>query len=172
MIYHDLLSTMWEKGAKSHMKDIGMWDRLIKISGPNNALVHSRYKDSLPGDSPENARATDSHMFADLMVLIYKHVALTGDYVKGDIQKFSLATPILCYSAMIRIWKILPSSRIIQDIYGWPAVLAKMVEAKGCIIRGEFLRTGRRARKADDSGFMKTKFESRSRKSSLQESNT
>ena len=172
MVYHDHLSTMWEKGAKSYMKAIGMWDRLIKISDPNNALVHSRYKDSLPGDSPENARATESHMFADLMVLIYKHVAITGDYVKGDIQKFSLATPILCYSAMIRIWKILPSSRIIQDIYGWPAVLAKMVEAKGCIIMGEFFRTERRARKADDSGFMKTKFESRSRKSSLQESNT
>ena len=107
---------MWEKGARSYMKDIGMWNRLIKISGRNKALVHCRYKDSLSGDSPENARAADSHMFADLMVLIYKHVVLTVD--KGDMQKFSLATPIRCYSAIIRIWKILPSSRIIQDNYG------------------------------------------------------
>ena len=131
------------------MKNICMWNYLIKISDPNNALVHSRYKDSLPGDSPENTRATDSHMFADLMVLIYKHVALTVDHDKGNIQKFSLASPIDCHSATIRIWKIPPSLRIVQDIYGWLAVLAKMVEAKGCIIRKEFLRTRRRACTAD-----------------------
>lgn len=120
------------------------------------------------GDSPENARGTDSHGFADLMVSIMKHVALTVDYPDDDPMKFSLATPKHCYAAMERCWSIIPGERIVQDILDWDRILEKIIAADGCVIRGEALRSGRRARRADDNTTdLKSRYSSRNRKSTM-----
>ena len=37
------------------------------------------YQDSLPGNSPVNARGTDSNCFSDLMTINYCNVALTSN---------------------------------------------------------------------------------------------
>ena len=42
-IYHDQLSIMWEKTAIQYIKDIGWYDRFIKICGLNNAKVKKYY---------------------------------------------------------------------------------------------------------------------------------
>lgn len=149
MIYHDHLSTMWEKGAIEYMKDLGMWDRLIKITGSNNAKVVKLYRDSIPGNSPEHARGTDSHAFSILMAMIYAMVALTCDYNDDDPRKFILSTPKHCFSAMQRVWSIIPPERFSADISDWPRVNEKIIEAKGCVVEGEDLRSGRRKIKMD-----------------------
>ena len=100
MTYHDHLSTMLEKGIIQYMKDLGMWDRLIKITGPNNAKVAKLYDDYLPGNSPEHVRGTDSHAFSILIATIYAMVALTYNYADDDPRKFTLSTPRHCFSAM------------------------------------------------------------------------
>ena len=107
---------MWEKGAILHMQSIGMWERLTRISGPSNGEVSKYYYLGLPGNCPENARGLDSHCFADLMVYIAKHVALTSNYPNNDPEKFSRSTPTQCYSAMTRCWSIVPGDRIAQEI--------------------------------------------------------
>jgi hypothetical protein len=113
------------------------------------------------------ARGTDSHLFADLMVGIDKHVALTNDYDKDDPQKFSLATPLHCYSALIRCWSIIPSERVVMDMTDFERVLNRIVDVNGCVIRGDVLRMGRRALKSDGTGTRKSRFSPRDRKDTM-----
>jgi hypothetical protein len=43
MVYHDHLLRCRKKGSIAYMKQIGLWDHLIKISGPNNDKVCKLY---------------------------------------------------------------------------------------------------------------------------------
>jgi hypothetical protein len=87
LIYHDHLKIWWEKESQDYLKslpcpikgnpDRTWYDRQIKICGEtDNAKVHTRYKNCLPGDSPE-LMPLDNHLFANLQVGASKNVALT-----------------------------------------------------------------------------------------------
>ena len=95
MIYHDHLSIMWEHRAIAYLKEIDWYDRFIKITGSNNLKVVKYYRDSVVGDSPENARALDSYGFSDLENSIKFHVAMTAALLPGDKKKFQSGTPNL-----------------------------------------------------------------------------
>ena len=56
-----------------------------------------------------------------------------------------------------------------QDIMALPDVLQTIIEHQGCVVKDEYLRTGRRARRADDSGPLKNKRRSRQRKATLKD---
>ena len=47
--------------------------------------------------------------------------------------------------------------RIVEDIVALPRVLNMIIANKGCVVKDEFLRTGRRHRRADDTGDLKRK---------------
>ena len=65
---------------------------------------------------------------------------------------------ILNATIMTRCWQMAPSSdRIMQDIQALPMVLDKIIAAKGCVVQDEYLRSGRRFRRADDKGDCKLK---------------
>ena len=54
------------------------------------------------------------------------------------------AEPSLC-------WTVAPTSdQIVSDILALPKVLEKIIEGNGCVVPDEFLRSGRRERRADD----------------------
>jgi len=62
-----------------------------------------------------------------------------------------MGTPDAVSSCMVKTWMCSPtSSRVIQDIEHLPDVLDKIIAAEGCVVQDEFLRTGRRARAAQD----------------------
>ena len=157
---------MWEKIAIAYLKEIGWYDRFIKITGSNNEKVVKYYRDSVVGDSPENARALDSYGFSDLETSISYHVAMTAALEVDDVKKFQLGTPRQIWSAMERCWNLCEptSDRIVQDIQGWPAVLEKIVDAQGCMIPGDDLRSGHRAERQDGTGPLKSRLRRNQRK--------
>jgi len=59
------------------------------------------------------------------------------------------------------------SERIVQDILDLPRVLEKIVEANGCVVHGEALRNGHRARRLDGKGILKTPLRASNRKETL-----
>lgn len=167
-VYHDHLSAMWEDEAVQYMKDIGFFQKLIFIRGPNNANVVKRYRDSLPGNSPEHARGTDSHCFSDLMRIVCANVALTSHYENDDPRKFTLATPKSCMSAMLRAWSIVPSHRFLDDIMDWPKIIDKIIEAKGTKVEGVALRSGKRyLKQGSETEYYKSKPKNRDRIATL-----
>ena len=108
---------MWEHKAIAYLKEIGWYNRFIKITGSNNLKVVKYYRDSVVvGDSPENARALDSYGFSDLENSIKFHVAMTAALLPGDKKKFQLGTPNHVWSAMERCWNVCEptSERIVQ----------------------------------------------------------
>lgn len=150
MIYHGHLTILWEKTTIAYLKDKGYYDRFIKLTGTNNDKVGNVYKNCVPGDSPEHCRGLDSHGFADLEVSIAFHVALTSNLPRKDPRKFQLGTPKEVFRCMERCWVVEPTSeRVAQDISGWEQIIDKLIESKGCVVQGESLRSGRRARRAD-----------------------
>ena len=79
-----------------------------------------------------------------------------------------LGTPQAVSSTLLKCWTIAPTSeRIIEDISAFPRVLGKIVAAEGCVVKDEFLRTGRRARRADGNGLLKNKPRASQRKATL-----
>ena len=48
-------------------------------------------------------------------------------------------------------------TRIIEDIKALPQVLHVIIAAEGCVVKDEFLRTGRRSRCSDDKDDLKRK---------------
>ena len=167
LIYHDGLSQLWEKGAVDYLKKIGWHSRFIRCWGDTNA--GTRYFEKVPGDSPELCRGLDSHGFADLKGAIEYHVSLTSAYEVGDPRKFGFGTPAEVQHTMERVWQVAPTSeRIVEDISCFHEVVKKIIEAQGCVVPDEFLRTGRRARRADDKGVCKVKPRKRQRKETNQ----
>ena len=110
------------------------------------------------GDSPEFCRALDSHGFADLVVSMAYHCSLSTVYAVNDPRRFSMGTPEQVWSSMTRCWEVEPTSeRIVEDIVALPEVFKIIIAAKGCVVQDQFLRNGRRARRADDKGDCKNK---------------
>jgi hypothetical protein len=51
----------------------------------------------------------------------------------------------------------------VEDIVALPEVLRRIIEAKGCVVQDQFLRSGRRARRSDGNGDLKNKLCSKQR---------
>jgi hypothetical protein len=96
------------------------------------------------------------------------HSALSSIYPVGDPRRFNMGTPKEVWSTLERCWTIAPTSeRIVQDIMKLPDILKKIIECNGCVVQDLNFRTGRRYRRADDSGDCKTKPRLSSRKATL-----
>ena len=113
MIYHDHLKIWWEKESQDYLRSLPCpiegnptrtwYDRQIKICGENNAKVAKRYRNCLPGDSPELMPCLDCHLFADLQEGAAKNVALTYHIKVTDEDsnlKYSFATPAKVYESL------------------------------------------------------------------------
>jgi len=164
MIYHDALKQFWEKGAREYIASKNFENRVLRIQEPFFKDVVKRYQDGVVGDSPEMARGLDSYGFQDLELSIQFHVALTSGYADNDPRKFKLGTPNEVWNTMVRCWQIDPSpDRVIADIEDWPRVLQVIVDAKGCVVHGEAVRSGHRYQRKDGAGLMKSKLKSHGR---------
>lgn len=140
-IYHDALSTWWSGEAQSYIKQIGFADRQIRLLDP---AVAARYGLGMVGNSPE-LNPLDSHCFADLERMIDHHISLTWHLPCNDIRKFSRGTPAEAAQTTMKLWNILPDSKIIEDIQAIPKALQLIIEAKGCAVDVINNRHGRRA---------------------------
>jgi hypothetical protein len=153
MIYHDHLKVMWEKNAIAYMREKDYFKYFIKISGVYNDRVSNIYKNCLVGNRPEMARALDSYGFADLMVSIRFHVALTFRLDRENPMKFQLGTPREAFKCMKRCWEVEPTlERVVQDIESWEYAVNKIIEARGTIVHGLALRHGHRWARANGKG--------------------
>ena len=168
MIYHDALKEFWEKGAREYIATRGFAYRVLRIQAPFFKDVVKRYQDGVVGDSPEMARGLDSYGFQDLELSMQFHVALTSEYSDNDPRKFKLGTPTDVWDTMMRCWQTEPTSdRVIADIEDWPRVLQVFVDAEGCVVHGEAVRSGHRYQRLDGKGAIKSKLENRGRGSTL-----
>jgi hypothetical protein len=81
------------------------YDQQIKIIGENShAKVAARYKNCLPGDSPE-MMPLDYHLFADLKERAARDVALIFHLTANNNEwalKYSFATPAKVFQALQR----------------------------------------------------------------------
>ena len=73
------------------------------------------------------------------------------------------------WGAMVKTWlEVAPCSlRVVEDVDHLPVPLGKIIAAGGCVVPDEFLRTGRRARRADGTGECAGKVRKRQRKATL-----
>jgi hypothetical protein len=166
MIFHDGLSAWWEKGSQDLMAKLGFRDRQLRGLGSTNK--GTRYEGKLPGDSPEVCRGLDAHGFADFERAVTYNCAVSSAYPVGDERRMSMGTPPAVSKTLIKCWTIAPTSeRIVEDISAFPRVLGKIVAAEGCVVKDEFLRSGRRERRADGKGFCKNKPRASQRKATL-----
>jgi hypothetical protein len=161
LIFHDGLSQWWEKEAQEYLHTRWSFrDRQLRCNGDTNK--GTRYHNKVVGDSPELTRALDSHGFADLKRSMLFHVGLSSVYpltIEGpdgepvpNPRRFNMGTPAEVERTMFRCWTLEPTSdRIVEDILGLPRVLDKIIEARGTVVPDEFLRSGRRQRRADGS---------------------
>ena len=69
---------------------------------------------------------------------------------------------------MKRVRQVDPTSeRFVDDMQPFPMVVGKIIEAKGCVVKDEFLRTGRRARRSDVKSDLKHKLKKSRRKATM-----
>lgn len=171
MLFHDGLSTWWEKEAQDHMATLGFRDRQITSIGTTNK-GSTYYEGKLVGNSPELCRGLDAHGFSDLETSIQYHVSLTRMmYDETDNRKFKTGTPAELWSTMERCWQVEPTSeRIVEDILAFPRVLRLIINAKGCVVADDQLRSGRRYVAVDERSELKHKPRDRQRKSTISKS--
>ena len=111
----------------------------------NETNKDNRYHLHVVEDSPELCRGLDSHGFADLKAMLNFCVALTSQYKIDDPERFHMGTPAQVASSLSKAWEAAPtSSWICYDIKSFPRVLRCIVDAKGCVVPDEALRSGRR----------------------------
>jgi hypothetical protein len=155
MIYHDHLKIFWEKETLDYIKSLKCpteanpsrtwYDRLIKITGKNNARVHNRYKNCLPGDSPE-LMPLDCHLFCDIKEGLAKNIALSYWMKKDDPRKYDGSTPHKIYSGICRTLShnCPVEERMVEDIDRIKnETLQRIVDADGTYIEDS---TGKGAR--------------------------
>ena len=143
MIFHDGLTAWWEPEAQQHMEKLGMRDRQLRALHDTNK--NTRYAGKLVGNSPELCRALDSHGFADLKAAAIRNASVDSRRPVHE-RRFNLGTPDNLWSTLVLTWEHAPSSaRIIEDIEALPMVLDQIIEAQGCVVEDENLRSGRRA---------------------------
>jgi hypothetical protein len=155
-IFHDGLTAWWEPAAQDYIAKKGFKDRQLRSLGPTNK--GTRYEGKLPGDSPEICRGLDSFGFAHLSHSVRLHTALTSILAADDPLRFCMGTPDQVESTLRRCWKMAPTSeQIVSDIQGLEMVLDKIIAAAGCVVPDECLRSGRRERRKDDTGDLKSR---------------
>ena len=166
MLFHDGLTAWWEPEAQAYLASRGFAHRQLRCLDPTNASGPAkRYRNKLPGDSPEMARALDSYGFAHLSRSLKLHTSLTSVLPVDHPQRFKMGTPKEVWSSLQRVWTVAPTSaQIVADIDAFPAVLQKIVEFAGCVVPDENFRGGRRERRADGSGDLTTRMKKRQRK--------
>jgi len=160
MIWHDALSILWEKNTQAWLKTLKCpiegwpertWaDRFIKLRGKYNDMVVKRYKDCLPGDSPE-LMPLDCHLFADIKEGTARNVALTFFLNDEDPRKYSMRGPNHVYRSINRTIKAgCPDpTRIVEDCEGIIKNIDRIIAADGCYISDKNINAAR-------NGFRKT----------------
>jgi hypothetical protein len=170
MIFHDGLSAWWEVEAQAYMTQRGFARRQLCAFDPTN--IGTRYRGKLVGDSPEICRGLDSHGFARLVTSMLFHRSLSSLYAPLDARRFKMGTPAEVWSTISRCWDVEPTNAsIVQDISKFEFVVDKIIEAEGCVVHDEFLRTGRRGdewKRAKGGGDCKNKPQAFQRIATLQ----
>ena len=167
LIFHDGLSQWWECDAQQFLESKNFGHRQLRCEGETNK-EYKRYHHKVVGDSPELCRALDAHGFADFKASIFYHLSVTSGLALDDPRRFNSGTPKEMESTMARAWLVEPTSaRIVEDIKALPRVLDVIIAAEGCVVKDEFLRTGRRSRRADDKGELMRKPRNSQRVSTL-----
>ena len=113
--------------------------QLIRLLGPYNNRVHNRYKNKLPGDSPE-LMPLDCHLFSDIREGLARNVAYSFFLPKDDPDKYDASTPHKIFESIRRTIKNgCPSEeRIIQDIDRISEVtLDRIIAAEGTFIEDD-----------------------------------
>jgi hypothetical protein len=171
MLFHVGLSTWWEKEAQEYLATLGFRDRQLTSLGATNR-GSAYYEGKLVGNSPELCRGLDAHGFSDLETSIHYHVSLTRMmYDEGDPRKFLTGTPKEMWSTMERCWQVEPTSeRIVEDVLAFPRVLRVIINAKGCVVADDQLRSGRRYVAVDERSELKHKPRDSQRKSTIRKS--
>ena len=133
------------------MTSKGFANRQIKGLGHTNSLINKRYRNKLPGDTPEYM-PLDSNLFSDLECCVRWNVAGTRFLPRDHPDKFSLATPHKAWSTLTRTWEHAPSSeRIVHDIMRVFISIDQVVEHEGEAVDFAVLRHGRREREHRES---------------------
>lgn len=154
------------KRSNIYMELLGFKHRQLRCLGDTNK--GTIYEAKLVGNSPEICRGLDSHGFADLEASVLHHTALTAVYDIDDKRAFRMGTPKEVWSTLTRCWEIAPSSeRIVQDISKFKFVLQKIINANGCVVRDEALRSGARYLRLDENGECKHRPSRKQRKGTL-----
>ena len=147
-------------------------DRIIVPVGTSRVGTTAKRRGP-PGNSPENARATDSFSFADLEHSMNFNHALACVYPYGDARRiFGQGTPNEVWHLMNECcFHCAPApERIKEDILGWKGVAQQIVDAKGAMVPDLDFRSGRRLLRIDNktgpngSTMRKTKAKKRDRK--------
>ena len=177
MVYGDALSAWYEKEAQEHLakKYPLLKDRIIVPVGTSRVGTTAK-RGGPPGNSPVNARATESFGFADLEYSMNFNHALACVYPYGDARRiFGQGTPNEVWHLMNECWiHCAPApERIKEDILGWKGVAQQIVDAKGAMVPDLDFRSGRRLLRIDNktgpngSNMRKTKAKKRDRKDTV-----
>ena len=104
------------------------------------------YKGRLVGNSPELCRRLDAHGFSDLETLIQYHTSLTRMmYEDTDPRKFKTGTPAEMWATMEHCREVEPTcERVAEDILAFPRILRLIINAKGCVVADDQLRSSKR----------------------------
>jgi hypothetical protein len=143
--FHDALSLTTCTNMKKYMLDNDLpkyW--LLPLEGLQGDI---RYKNSIPGDSPE-MMPLDETLNQDIHISALYHVAMTSHLENDDPINFSFATPKQITRAYLRLVHPdtgdAPSSKqIIEDCEKWMRILEIIREEGGNIVE-EFGRNGHR----------------------------
>ena len=94
----------------------------------------------------------DSNLFADLETAVTWNVAATRSLPRDDPNRFCLATPKDCWSALERTWQYAPTpNRIVEDIERVFDAIDVVVKERGVAVDFDELRHGRRLQDHHDS---------------------
>ena len=160
-IFHDGLTAWWEPEAQAYIKKLNFQDRQLRSLPPTNA--GTRYAFKLPGNSPEICRGLDSFGFAHLQRSVKLHTSLTSVLKADHPCRFNMGTVHEVESTLRRVWTVAPTSeQIVADIQGFPHVVQKIIDARGCVVPDEDFRGGRRELRKDGKGKLAGRKRSRS----------
>ena len=118
--------------------------------------------------------ALDSHGFADLDAAVAFQCALASADTSAAgaalRAKWNMGSVGVLWACMEMTWmEVAPSSeRVIEDVDRMLVVLDKIIAAGGCVVSDEFLRTGRRAMRADGTKALGGKARKRQRIETLE----
>ena len=154
--------------TQAYIKALGFEFRQMRIMHSTCAEVHALYKWELVGDSPELCRGPDAHGFADFDAAVSLNCSLASAEESGNMlrEAWDMGDPERLFSFFAKAWvECAPTSeRFIQDLMHMAELLDKAMEAKGCVVPDDFLRSGRRARRRDDKGMYTRRVTKRQRK--------